>query len=129
MKKTLITIAALAGIAQANAAYVTGDNFAASNGEINLIDVATTFKSDTFAISFNLDKSLTDINSTNEFFTFVLGGSSSYRVDIASASMGNMNLMTMSAGNTTEFIMGPPSTSGPFVLQIYSNGDATLLIR
>ncbi len=23
--------------------------------------------------------------------------------------------------------MGPPSTSGPFVLQIYSNGDATLL--
>lgn len=123
MKKTLITIAALAGIAQANAAYVTGDNFAASNGEINLIDVATTFKSDTFAISFNLDKSLTDINSTNEFFTFGLGGSSSYRVDIA--SMGSY--LTMGAGNKTEFIMGPPSTSGPFVLQIQSNGDATLL--
>ena len=123
MKKTLITIAALAGIAQANAAYVTGDNFAASDGEIDLVDVATSFKSDTFAISFNLDKSLTEINSINEFFSFVLGGSSSYRVDIA--SMGSV--MTMSAGNKNEYIMDPPSTSGPFVLQIYSNGDATLL--
>lgn len=123
MKGTLITIAALAGIAQANAAYVTGDNFDESDGTINLIDVATTFKSDTFAISFNLDKSLTDINSTNEFFTFKLGTSNSYRVDIASSG----SYLTMGAGNKTEFIMSPPSTSGPFVLQIYSNGDATLL--
>ena len=123
MKKTLITIAALAGIAQANAAYVTGDNFAASDGEIDLVDVATSFKSDTFAISFNLNKSLTEINSINSFFTFVLGGSSSYRVDIA--SMGSY--LTMTAGNKWESMMGPPSTSGPFVLQIYSNGDATLL--
>lgn len=104
MKKTLITIAALAGIAQANAAYVTGDNFDESDGTINLIDVATTFKSDTFAISFNLDKSLTDINSINSFFTFKLGTSNSYRVDIASSG----SYLTMGAGNKTEFIMSPP---------------------
>ena len=123
MKKTLITIAALAGIAQANAAYVTGDNFAASDGEIDLVDVATSFKSDTFAISFNLDKSLTEINSSNEFFTFVLGTSNSYRVDIV--SMGNV--MAMSAGNTTAYSWEVPNTSGPFVLQINDNGNATLL--
>ena len=124
MKKTLFAILALVGMTQvsyADALYTKGD-FETSGGTINLLDAAHTFDSDTFAISFNLDKNLTELDSHIEFLNLTLGASSSYKVVIA--SMGNA--MTMSAGNSSTFTLTVPSTSGPFVLQIESNGSATL---
>ena len=128
MKKTILSILAFVSMTQASYAdaYYTEDNFDSTSGIINLEDVASTFNSDAFAISFELDRSLTDISSTDSFFTLVLGGSpNTYRVDIV--SMGNV--MTMSVGNnaTAGITMNAPNTSGPFVLQIEDNGYATLL--
>lgn len=124
MKKTLFAILALVSITQVSYAdaYYTENDFDTSDGTLDLKDVAHTFSSDSFAISFNLDKSLTDINSSNDFFTLILGPNS-YRVDIV--SLGYM--MTMSAGNSLSYTMDVPPTSGTFVLQIENNGVATLL--
>ena len=126
MKKTLFSIIALVCIAQTSYAdaYYT-DTFVASNGTIKLTDVAT-FHNDAFAISFELDRSLTAINSSTEFFRLVLSGSSdTYQVTIAAIG----NVMTMGVGNnaTAGFTMSAPDTSGPFVLQIENGGVATLL--
>ncbi len=106
-------------------AYYTGDNFDASSGTVNLEDVTSTFSSEAFAISFELDRSLHDIDNGNkEFFTLVLGGTpDTYRVDIV--SMGAA--MTMGVGNSVSaFTMAAPDTSGPFVLQIKDKGVASL---
>lgn len=128
MKKTLFALVALAGITQVSYAdaYYTENDFDTSDGTLDLKDVAHTFNSDSFAISFNLDKSLTDIDYFNSFFSLVLAGSSdTYRVDIV--SMGSA--MTLGVGNnaTAAFTWDVPSTSGPFVLQIEDGGVATLL--
>lgn len=128
MKKTLFALVALAGITQVSYAdaYYTENDFDTSDGTLDLKDVAHTFSSDSFAISFNLDKSLTDIGSSNSFFTLVLSGSSdTYRVDIVSVG----NAMTLGVGNnlTAAFTWDVPSTSGPLVLQIEDGGVATLL--
>ena len=128
MKKAILSILAFIGMTQASYAdaYYTKDNFESASGTINLEDVAYTFSSDAFAISFELDRCLTDINSSNEFFTLVLGGSSdTYKVSIVSM----MGIMTLSVGNnaTAAFTYNPPNTSGPLVLQIEDNGVATLL--
>ena len=124
MKKALIAILALVGMTQVSYAdaYYT-KQIDSADCEVNLIDVAATFSSDTFAISFDLDRSLTDIYSSGAFVTFILGGSSSYRVNIVSKG----NTMTMSAGNSSIYTFEVPCTSGPFVLQVENGGVATLL--
>ena len=128
MKKTLIAAMALVCIAQTSYAdaYYTGDNFDASSGTVNLEDVTSTFSSEAFAISFELDRSLHDIGyDPNGFFRLVLGGTpDTYQVTIASVG----SVMTMGVGNnsTAAFTMNAPDTSGSFVLQIKDKGVASL---
>lgn len=130
MKKTLFAILAFAGLAQVSFAdaYYTKNDFDASSGSLNLLDVASTFSSGTFAVSFELDKSLTDIFSVNNFFTFILGGpESSFRVDIVCMGPQAMSMGVAGSAGTFPggFTLSVPQTSGPFVLQV-ADGDATL---
>lgn len=134
MKKSLFAILAFAGLAQVSFAdaYYTKNDFDASSGSLNLLDVASTFSSGTFAVSFELDKSLTDISSVNNFFTFILGGllggsESSFRVDIVCMGPQAMSMGVAGSAGTFPggFTLSVPQTSGPFVLQVV-DGDATL---
>lgn len=130
MKKTIIALMALAGLAQICAAdaFYTKDDFAdQASGTIDLKDVAETFSTGTFALSFELDTPLSQINSFNNFLTFTLGGSHSYKVNIT--CMGSYSMMTMSVNGKGSYNSGMESTMTIppdgvlFLLQI-NEGDA-----
>ena len=133
MKKTILAILSFISITQASYAdaYYTENNFDSSSGTINLEDVSSTFSNDAFAISFNLDRCLAEIYSSNDFCTLILGPDS-FRVDIVSLG----SAMTMSAGGTVVYTWEVPQTSGPFVLQfegrvctlLYSNDGSLATI-
>lgn len=131
MKKTLIALIALAGLAHVSeaSAFYTKDDFDDNlSGEINLFDEVETFATGTYAITFELDTALTDINSISNFLTLTLGGSHSYKVNIA--CMGSYPMMTMTVDGKGTYNSGwkyeytIPSSADIYILQI-NEGDAT----
>ena len=144
MKKTLFALVALAATS-AYAADVSKDDFADNlSGTISLEEVATSFSSGTFAVSFEFDGSL----HTGQAFTFTLGddielAGHSYRITFeCNAMMGMLTFGGKDANgksvSTYEFLQSVPDTQGPLLLQVkdtsaitlsyYNNGELTTLI-
>ena len=145
MKKTLFTLIALIGLSSAYAADVTKDDFADNlSGTISLEEVATSFNSGTFAVSFEFDGSL----HTGQAFTFTLGDNidkagHSYQISFECNAM--LGILTFggkdangASATTKEYLWTVPDTQGPLLLQVkdtsaitlsyYDNGELTTLI-
>lgn len=123
MKKTIITLLALAGVA--SAANVTKDDFEdnLNRVSISLDDVATSFSSGTFAVSFEAESSYAlDLNlqmgsEDGESFYISVSGNNMY----LSITAPNLDLMS-------SMVMGPAEYSGSFLLQCVNNNGFVITL-
>ena len=122
MKKTIITLLALAGVA--SAADVTKDDFGDNLlGDISLDDVASSFSSGTFAVSFEAESSYAlDLNlrmgdGIGESFYISVAGNSTY-LSITAPNLDLMNSM----------VMWPAEYSGSFLLQCVNNNGFVITL-
>ena len=92
MKKTIIALLALAGMAQADesSAYLTkADNFSvASDGKISLEEIAASFNTGTFAVSFDLASVLSQTGGNMDFYLGVGDGTIGQDLSFSYTEMG-----------------------------------------
>ena len=123
MKKTIITLLALCGVA--SAANVTKDDFEDNLNRVSIFldDVATSFSSGTFAVSFEaessyaLDLSLRMGSEDEESFYISVSGNNTY----LSITAPNVDLMSSMA-------MRPAEYSGSFLLQCVNNNGLVITL-
>lgn len=127
MKKTLITLLSLCGVA--SAAEVTKDDFGDNlSGTINLEDVATSFSSGTFAVSFTVDSSYAlDLNL--QMGNGINDGINGESFTIAVA--GNNMLLSITAPEVDlmdSYVMYPEEYSGTFLLQCVNDNGIVITL-
>ena len=121
MKKTIITLLALCGVA--SAANVTKDDFEdnLNRVSISLDDVATSFSSGTFAVSFEAESSYAlDLN-------LQMGGGESFYISVS----GNDMYLSITAPNLdlmNSMVMFPAEYSGSFLLQCINNNGFVITL-
>ena len=125
MKKTIITLLALCGVA--SAADVTKDDFGdnLNRVSISLDDVATSFSSGTFAVSFEAESSYAlDLNL--QMGDGIKGGESFY-ISVS----GNNTYLSITAPNLdlmNSMVMLPAEYRGSFLLQCVNNNGFVITL-
>ena len=121
MKKTIITLLALCGVA--SAANVTKDDFEDNLNRVSIFldDVATSFSSGTFAVSFEAESSYAlDLN-------LQMGGGESFYISVSS----NNTYLSITAPNLdlmSSMVMFPAEYSGSFLLQCINNNGFVITL-
>ena len=121
MKKTIITLLALCGVA--SAADVTKDDFEDNLNRVSIFldDVATSFSSGTFAVSFEAESSYAlDLN-------LQMGGGESFYISVSS----NNTYLSITAPNLdlmSSMVMFPAEYSGSFLLQCINNNGFVITL-